>query len=69
MIFEYITPEQAVALKVSTPCPGLKAYQRMARNQGTCEVCDQPLWKLAGTGLCFTCTTGEADADGEYELL
>jgi hypothetical protein len=35
----------------------------------TCEVCSEnPVWRLGGVGLCFTCTTGEADASEDYEL-
>ncbi|MEE9366996.1 MAG: hypothetical protein V3W44_09940 [Dehalococcoidales bacterium] len=67
--FIFITPERAVEVGAIDPCPGLEAYKRMARSKARCEVCEQPVWKLADTGLCFTCTTGEAEADEDYELI
>ena len=60
----YITPEKAHELNPSTP---LSEYQSQARDRSKCQ-CGQPVWRYAGTGLCFTCTTGEADASEDYEL-
>jgi hypothetical protein len=35
-----------------------------------CVACElENAWKLAGTGLCFSCTTGEADASEDIELI
>jgi len=43
---------------------------RMARTTGKCEVCGSlPIWRLAQTGMCFPCTTGESDASEDYELI
>ena len=67
MIFcEYLTPEEAFKLDPDTP---LEEWQRRARNRKKCEVCGQPVWRFADTDLCFTCTTGEADASEDYELV
>jgi ribosomal protein S14 len=63
---EYITPEEAHKLMPEVP---LKEWRRRARSKAKCEVCGQPTWKYADTGLCFTCTTGEADASEDYELI
>lgn len=34
--------------------------------------CGDPIWAmvdaLAGCGMCFSCTTGEADASSDYEF-
>jgi hypothetical protein len=36
----------------------------------TCFVCgSNPVWKYGECGMCFTCTTGEADGSDDYELL
>lgn len=66
--FTFITPEQAVERGALDPCPGLEEYQRRAQSRKKCEVCEQPVWKIVDTDLCFTCTTGEAGADEDYEL-
>lgn len=35
-----------------------------------CENCHEKVWKYGQTGfLCFSCTTGEADASNDYELI
>lgn len=35
-------------------------------------ICGQPIWAagsaITGTYMCFTCTTGEADGSGDYEI-
>ena len=46
----------------------LKELQKRKSDNGECE-CGQPVWKLVGTGLCFSCTTGEADNSDDYELI
>ncbi len=66
--FVFITPEEAVSLGAMRPCPGLEAFKRMANSKSCCCVCEKPIWKLAACGMCFTCTTGEAEPDGDYEL-
>lgn len=64
--FTYVTPEQMFE---ADPQRTLQEYQELAKNDGICEVCDGPVWKLADTGLCFPCTTGETDASEDYELI
>lgn len=45
-----------------------------AKNAGaTCSQCGEEIWAV-GTGItgwkaCFTCTTGEADASEDYEVV
>ena len=34
----------------------------------TCGACGAPVWALGGCGLCFSCTTGEANASNDYEF-
>jgi hypothetical protein len=35
-----------------------------------CYICEvENIWRLAMSGMCFTCTTGEADASDDYELV
>lgn len=44
---------------------------RIAEKKGgkMCEVCEGlPVWAFGGCGMCFSCTTGEADASEDYEF-
>jgi hypothetical protein len=34
-----------------------------------CPNCENPVWKYGQCGMCFSCTTGEADGSDDYELL
>ena len=61
----FITPEEAVKLGDERT---LKELKRAAKSKGRCECCGEKAWKYAGTGLCFSCTTGESDASEDYEL-
>jgi len=64
---EYITPEQAKEKGDKRPLAELKKLAKMKPSKClSCEMEDE--WKYAGCGLCFSCTTGEADASGDYEL-
>jgi hypothetical protein len=63
---EYITPERAKENGDSRSLAALKALA--ARKDRICENCDEMAWRLGGVGLCFSCTTGEADASEDYEL-
>lgn len=71
--FKMITVDDFIALE---PPKNPATLQRMRTNmvkqsraKENCMVCDQPAWKLAGSGLCFPCTTGESDASQDYELI
>ena len=65
--FVYLTPEEATAKNVIDGI-NLIEYQRRASSSGTCENCDNPVWKLPDLGMCFSCVTGETDASEDYEL-
>jgi len=67
-----ITPEQAKKMDDATPNgrrKPLSYYERLTKNHSVCENCDEKVWRLVDTGLCFSCTTGQADASGDYELI
>ena len=70
---KYLTPEEAK--KLDDHLEGgrrqpIEYYKQLARNNSLCEVCEfNPVWKLADTGMCFACTTGETDASNDYELI
>lgn len=70
---KYITPEKAKKLDDSQKGgrrEPLSYYQAIARNDALCEICEvEKVWKLADTGMCFSCTTGESDASDDYELI
>lgn len=65
--FNYVTPEEAYGLKL-LPGVSIDELREMANSDEKCFVCGAPAWKFAEMGLCFTCTTGESDASGDYEL-
>lgn len=66
---EYIKPAQAKKFgdENGDPHP-LSYWQQRAAENGTCENCHEMAWRYGGTGLCFSCTTGEADASDDMEL-
>ena len=74
---ELITPARALMLHIKM-CKEegipqvhyLDYYKRCAENSGLCEICEvEEVWKFGDTGMCFSCTTGEADASDDYELI
>lgn len=69
---EYITPERAEELhngvEGNEKLP-LSFWQKQAKDDSICENCDEKVWRFGGCGLCFSCTTGEADASEDYELI
>jgi len=67
---QYLTPEQAAEKHKDIKGEhSVEHYRKLARRKRKCQVCGQPAWRYAGTGLCFTCTTGETDASDDYELV
>ena len=66
----FLTPQQASRLiKVDGNYKSIKLWNARANDNRTCFVCDEKVWKLVNTDLCFTCTTGESDASDDYELI
>ena len=67
----FITPEQAYELQQKHGGGrSLKSFKKAANRTGLCEACEtEQIWRYGGTGMCFSCTTGEADASDDYELL
>ena len=47
----------------------LKEVVMASKNDDTCVNCDEKVWKLANTGMCFSCTSGESDASDDFELI
>lgn len=67
---KYITPEEAYKHSKGVNNRTLKYYQELTKATGRCIICGiEDIWKYARTGLCFSCTTGEADASDDYELI
>lgn len=67
----YLTVDEYIAKckQSGTPHQPRKKLVKQSRDNLTCSVCGmENAWKLAGTGLCFSCTTGESDASCDYEL-
>lgn len=63
----YKTPEQ---LKAAGDSRTLAELQALAKTKaGQCENCDEKEWKYGGCGLCFSCTTGQADASDDTEIV
>jgi len=72
MFAKYLSPKQAA----ETDTNGVTEAQfaealRAKRNGAKCESCGAPIWAFVyphGICMCFSCTTGEADASEDYEL-
>ncbi len=65
--YEFLTPEEYHA---KNPGRCVEELTRLAKAKPkTCCNCDELVWRAADTGMCFTCTTGEADAGEDYELV
>lgn len=56
------------ALKMNVVPATREELEERARDNSECEVCGRPVWRIVGIGMCFTCTTGEADASEDFEL-
>jgi len=58
--------------KVATNCEEmctLGYWLKQQRDESMCMVCgSEPVWRMSGTGLCFTCCTGETNPSDDYEL-
>lgn len=68
--FYLVTPEKYVK-ENGEKYHTLKELKKIAKRKAQdCISCDNEVeWKLVGTGLCFSCTTGEADASEDYEII
>jgi hypothetical protein len=70
---EYLTPIEAKRLIESVAGSRKKSlgyYYHLAKSKKKCFVCEtEKVWRLADTGMCFSCSTGENDASGDYELI
>lgn len=67
----YLTPEEAVAFdRQHNPrsVSSIEYYKKRAKLNKTCCNCDEKVWRYGGGDMCFSCTTGESDASGDYEL-
>ncbi len=71
--FCMITAEDYFNLCESDPATAgyhtLEELHSNAKAVGSCENCGAPIWRLVNNGMCFPCTTGEADASDDYELI
>lgn len=69
----YITPEKAAKLHNAikgNEHVSVAYYEHLSKNKKMCYVCGmEKVWKMVGLGMCFSCTTGEADASEDYELI
>ena len=63
----YKTPEQLEAMGDERMLSELQALAKTKARQ--CQNCDELEWKYGGCGLCFSCTTGEADASEDMEIV
>jgi hypothetical protein len=62
----YTTPKRA---REFGDTRSLKELQALAKRKARrCSNCDELEWKYGGCGMCFSCTTGEADASDDLEI-
>jgi hypothetical protein len=64
---DVISVEDYLAIPDNCDPRGFEELCKNATDWGECQ-CGQEVWRLAGCGLCFTCTTGESDSSEDYEL-
>lgn len=68
---KYITPKEAQeSIKVDGKKLPLYYWEKLSKKKvSKCIACEtEDEWKLMGTSLCFSCTTGEWDASEDSEL-
>jgi hypothetical protein len=68
----YITSKEAAKLHNSIKSNdhvSVACYEHLSKNKKMCQCGQEKIWKFGGCGMCFSCTTGEADASDDYELL
>lgn len=65
---EFLTPEEVIK-GGDTRLP--KVLKELSSSiDELCMVCEREgIWRYAGTRMCFSCTTGEADASDDIELI
>ena len=66
---KFITPEEYFKIQSQATPLTLATLAKRSKSKERCEVCGLPAWKIAATGLCFHCTTGESDSTYDYELI
>jgi hypothetical protein len=69
----YITPKKAAELHNSiegNDHVSVAHYRHLSKNKKMCFVCGmERVWCFGECGMCFSCTTGEADASDDFELI
>jgi hypothetical protein len=43
-------------------------YNVLIEDERECMVCGRHVWRYGETGLCHTCSTGNADSEDDYEI-
>lgn len=68
--YKFLTPEELISIHPEVEGT-LEELTDIANQPETiCPVCKTDVvWRYGQSGLCFTCTTGEADASEDYELI
>lgn len=66
--FTYITPSDLLDKHPDCTSSLDKLIAISQEPDSDCD-CGEPVWKYGQSGMCFSCTTGEADASDDYELL
>lgn len=65
---EYVTVDQVLEMEKYDPAHTREELEAQARDNSMCQCGQSHVWRYGGCDLCFTCTTGEADASDDYEL-
>ena len=69
MPFNMITAEEYFMFKCPSDTRTAEELVKCSKDHRKCEICGEPVWKLAQTGMCFHHTTGEFDDSYDYELI
>lgn len=66
----YITPSKLLKKHPNSELSLIELQAIANQPDAICPTCgNEPVWKYGQCGMCFTCTTGEADASDDYELI
>lgn len=67
--FNFITVEDFIKAHPDEAKNRDHLNQISKQRNSRCQCGQENVWRYGEADLCFTCTTGEADASDDYELI
>ena len=70
---DFITPDEAAKMHNELNPHDQRTveyFRKLSEDSSICPICEtERVWRFGQCGMCFSCTTGEADASDDYELI